>query len=787
MMQDKRKQTKIDRRKLKQFTPLWRELLKVCDNDKDQALIIATLEYFIDTKVKRFMKANNIDDIDFVDDRQFIVPMSRANLKGHDIKDHTFYVAVARLAELGFIEVFIERSKPNGPYYYTLNYEAIEDAITAAMDRQESENDDWAPPELRNYATKDFVRVDDIADRFARKKRKHVDSRTVSFCTKTANGRTSVASDFNVQEVRNQHAPENQGSDFNTTKHGKKQNSEKCGIENKTSIVDISIPICSACNTDVYTNQYPYCSDFNTTVSTVSCAEADQLHGAQGDINDEDTVAQLASFFTYLAGPEKAEKALGRIVYNRLIDIGKNNTDSRMENNPDRYNKSNPPSHYHSQPKAAPSAENDSAHHPQPSASDDESVAVQRTKPEKTTEGENDNTIPIYSPTSYLLSSSLNESTETEDLNTQTDIEGKTSESPSRPVPAENPENLPSPPLPVAAETLGNELSKDSKEEEQGGGRESIGFCIEGIVGAAPEPEPQKEVDARPADETSWLGAKVSAYPGAQPMRDTLGYYSGDPDVEDSEIRKQKGKGRRPDEPVKRRRRAFRSTKAVFGSADDWMAVIEERFMMGEYPKSVDHETVALAEYWIRALYRAEPRTAPSLDGMDGWPKVFAGLLTKYKKTPAQFRAISDYIRSTAGSAQWDWSRYVLSPEMLTRRTRNNNMLYIDYFLDIIERESKAVAVVGSSARSVSQQQQPQTTFRYEGMALYEKKEDLSRRMRAAHPKGYSLYLSICRAHSGVESFQGLKELFPEDMRHFVEEYMEITGWKPEVPSDNKD
>lgn len=756
MMQDKRKQTKIDRRKLKQFTPLWRELLMVCGNDKDQALIVATLEYFIDTSVKRFMKRNNIDNIDLVDDQQFIVPMSRADLRGHDIKDHAFLVAVAKLIERDFVEAFMERSKPNGPYYYTLNYGAIEAAITTVIDRQGLASDDWAPPEFSSDATKDLVRVDDLADRFARKHRKREKPRTASFCMKTTSGRVAVASDFNAQEILNQHTPEN-----------------RCGKFTTATVVNLP-QRGGKITTEGWWNYHSDCGKFTTQAPSVSCAEASQFNGAQGDINDKDTATQLALPFMHLDGAEKAEKALGRSsrIY-ITIEPQKQNKNTTNTTNPQTQLDAQhcATSNHQHQPTATPMAAADDVHpQTQPAASSsDEANDLYGTEQQKQKRptGEDSNPDPISTPRgNFLFSSEVAEKTTSKDDTEETDT------------PSEDPKNSWRPDAPRENELRRDAAAPENKSEStvtggSGGLKEPIGFCMD-PVDVAPRVAGEDEGSEPVTSGARPRKAKKEVYFD----RDWLGYRDDDPDVGDPSLKDQKGKGRRPEEPKKKRCPAFRATRKPMASADIWVEIIRERYNFGEYPKSITPEIIDLAEYWIRGLYKSELRVAAELDMMDGYPQVIAKVLDVHGKTPRQFRAVSDYIRSTAGSPEFDWSCRILSPEALNQRTRTNNRVYINHLLDMIERGGGS----GASVARGGQMNQPQqeVTLGYEGMGRERKLQDLKARMSKAHSAGFWMYLNINRMHSNGD-VRGLEDIVPQDMWHFVEEYREITGWKKEV------
>lgn len=144
--------------------PVRQDILVVCDNDLYQAMIIAILEESISNQVAETMEWHEISDVDLLREENHYVLMSPPDLSKRGIKYHSFRSAIARLAERGFIKQFTERSKPHGPYYYTLNYGAIEEAIVAARRRGKIWPDSWNMKMSLDNQEKDFVRSARISD-----------------------------------------------------------------------------------------------------------------------------------------------------------------------------------------------------------------------------------------------------------------------------------------------------------------------------------------------------------------------------------------------------------------------------------------------------------------------------------------------------------------------------------------------------------------------------------------------------------------------------------------------
>ena len=144
--------------------PVRQDILVVCDNDLIQAVIVATLEESISDQVAEIMELFEISDISLLKKENLYVLMSSADMEKRGIKRHRFSIALSKLVERGFISRFVERSKPNGPYYYTLNYGAIEEAIMAARRKWKIFSDNLDMKMSFDNQEKNFIRVEKVSD-----------------------------------------------------------------------------------------------------------------------------------------------------------------------------------------------------------------------------------------------------------------------------------------------------------------------------------------------------------------------------------------------------------------------------------------------------------------------------------------------------------------------------------------------------------------------------------------------------------------------------------------------
>lgn len=702
------------------FTASWRWILAACDGDLYQANVVSIIEYFANAQATRIAKDRNIADKSQLDKRVYYVSITYADFLERGLSRRACETAVFGLINRGFIRRFMEAGKSCGAYYYALNYSEINRATETARQKMRYSRD-WTPRADLEVDKKEFVQCDKIE--------------LNAQGTKKTPGREARMRKFSVCETNPYHLTGQ-------------------GMPN-----DRMNPI-------VLNDQHCKTNPYHLTGQSLSNDRVNPiiLNGQPYHLIG----SKISEVIDNTAAIDEKTTGISNIIY-ITIEQQKNKTNTtKPQTQLGTQHCTTPPSRQQ-QPAATPMATADDVHpQTQPSASSsDETDGACITKHQKLATGENSRPVPTSTPSgNFLFSSEVVEKSTSPDSTQETDTPSEDPKNSWRP--AASCENQLQCDVAASENKIEAEVASDS-----GGLKEPIGFRVD-LVEVAPRA-------AAPDESRESVTPSAKSRRGSDQVyfnRSWIGYRDDDPDVRDQSLKDQKGKGRRPEESKKKRCPAFRATRKPMASADIWVEIIRERYDFGEYPKSVTPEIIALAEYWIRGLYKAEPRVAAELDMMDGYPQIIAKVLEVHGKTPRQFRAVSDYIRSTAGSLDFDWSCRILSPDALNQRTRTNNRVYINHILDMVERNGASGVAAGRGGQM--NQPQQEATLGYEGMGRERKLQDLKARMSKAHNAGFWMYLNINRMHSNGD-VRGLEDIVPQDMWHFVEEYREITGWKKEV------